>query len=91
MEFIYEFIKNEHGEIEYCHTCKNEAAVCEFDNPDIRERQNQRKVLICEICSGTHVGSEIRLKRESVSPTAFAQALNLILNKVRELRGKNEL
>lgn len=89
MEFEYKFVKTENGDIEYCHTCACEAMVCEFDNPDLRARQEQRKVLLCEICSGTHIGSEIRINQEFISPFAFAQALNLVLNKIKELKDGN--
>lgn len=85
MEFLYKFEKNEHGEIEYCHTCKCEALVCEFDNPDLRKRKDEPKILLCEICSGTHVGSEIRLNHEFLSPLAFAQAMNLLIIKLYKL------
>lgn len=83
MLFEYKFVKNEYGEVEYCHTCKCEALVCEFDNPNLRDGQLQPKVLLCEVCSGTHVGAEIRLKNDKLSPLAFAQAINLLLIKLR--------
>jgi len=84
MKFEYKFIKieGEDDEFEYCNTCQCPAPLCEFDNPDMRERKETPVVLLCEICSSTTLGSQIRSYNESVTPLSLAQALNLVLDKI---------
>lgn len=89
MEFIYEYKKNESGELEYCETCQFEAPLCEFDNYNPRKTKENPKILLCEICSSTLLGSEIQ-NQFSVSPLALAQAFNLILRKLHDLKREDK-
>lgn len=84
MKFEYKFIKieDEDDEFEYCNTCQCPVPLCEFDNPDLRKRKEEPKVLLCEICSSTCLGSEIRSYEKTITPLALAQALNLVLDKI---------
>lgn len=88
MEFNYKFIRNEYGELECCYSCHCEVMLFEFKNPDYRKRLIQEKVLLCEICASTQVGSDINMGREIISPLAFAQTMNLILDKITGLKSK---
>ena len=84
MKFEYKFIKieDEDDEFEYCNTCQCPAPLCEFDNPDWKKKKETPRVLLCEICSSTNLGSEIRSHNEAVSPLALAQTLNFVLDKI---------
>ena len=85
MEFIYEYKKNEFGELECCEICCSEAPLCEFDHYNPRKKIETPTVFLCEICSGTLLGSEIQHNND-LSPKALTQALNLLLRKLNDLK-----
>lgn len=57
----YEIVKNEYDDVQGCYSCGCEVPLHGFDwGPPYNEPHETDKIMLCEICASTHIGSSAR-------------------------------